>query len=335
MIDVGERRSMSHRSGALATLVVAFGASAAHAQEISGGDIAAAEALFGEGRRLSDAGSFADACARFEASMGLVPRLGVQLNLADCYEHIGKTASAWVTFGQAAALARRMGDERERLALERQDALVPRLTRLRLSVARADVDGFLLTRDGMRVASTVYGVEVPVDPGIHRIEATAAEHLPWSTRVVVAGEGEVVTVVIPELERTPSPPRPPLIAPAPRDARDARRGATRMFWISAGVGVAGIGAGAMLGIAARSLWQQARPDCDPSGNCTGAAYALIDRSRRDGNLSTLAFGVGAIALATSIVLYVRSSRAQSRSALRLVPAITSSAAGAAVAGVFQ
>jgi hypothetical protein len=153
--------------------------------------------------------------------------------------------------------------------------------------------------------------------------------------VVVAGEGEVVTVVIPELERTPSPPRPPLIAPAPRDARDARRGATRMFWISAGVGVAGIGAGAMLGIAARSLWQQARPDCDPAGNCTGAAYALIDRSRRDGNLSTLAFGVGAIALATSIVLYVRSSRAPSRSALRLVPAITSSAAGAAVAGVFQ
>src|SRR5262245_46935235 len=126
---------MTQRTIAFVTLAVALGASAVHAQETSGGDMAAAEALFAEGRRLSDAGSFADACGRFEASMSLIPRLGVQLNLADCYEHMGKTASAWVSFGQAAALARRMNDAREDVALQRQDALVPRLTRLRVSVA--------------------------------------------------------------------------------------------------------------------------------------------------------------------------------------------------------
>lgn len=325
---------MTYQGVALVTLAVVLGAGAAHAQETSAGDMAAADVLFAEGKKLSDAGNFPDACPRFEASMTLVPRLGVQLNLADCYEHVGRTASAWVTFGQAAALARRINDSREALALQRQDALVPRLARLRVSVAHAGLEGFSLTRDGMRVAPSVYGVEVPVDPGVHQIDATAPDHLPWSTRVVVSGEGDAVTVVIPELETTPRPPAAPPVAPVTPDARNDRPGATRLVWITAGVGVAAIGAGAALGVAARSLWQEARPDCDASHNCTDAAYALIQRSRRDGNLSTYAFALGGVALATSIVLYVRGARDQARSAVQLVPAITSSAVGAAVGGAF-
>lgn len=325
---------MTYRRATLATLAGVLGASAAHAEETSAGDMAAAEVLFAEGKRLSDAGSFAEACTRFDASMSLVPRLGVLLNLADCYEHVGKTASAWVTFGQAAALARRINDPREAVALQRQDALVPRLTRLRVSVAHAGVDGFSLTRDGMRVAPSVYGVEVPVDPGVHQIDARAPEHVLWSTRVVVSGEGETVTVLVPELETTPRPPASPLVAVATPDARSDRPGATRLVWISAGVGVIGIGAGATLGILARSLAHEARRDCDSSNNCTDAGYALIERSRRDGNLSTVAFAIGGVALATGIVLYVRGARDRPRSALRLVPAITSSAVGAALGGAF-
>jgi serine/threonine-protein kinase len=314
---------------------VAFGTGAAHAQEASGGDMAAAEALFAEGRKLSAAGGFAEACARFEASMSLVPRLGVQLNLADCYERVGRTASAWVMFGEAAALARRIDDPRESFARQRQDALTPRLSRLRISVAQEGIEGFSLTRDGVRVAPLVYGVEVPVDPGVHQIEATAPEHLPWSSRVVVSREGDVVAVVVPVLETEPRPPAAPDVAPATRDALEDRRRATPLVWISAGIGVVGIGAGAALGLAARSLSREARPDCDPSNNCTDAAYALIRRSRRDGNLATLAFGIGGAALATSIVLYyVRDSHEPPRSGLHLVPAITSSVAGAAVGGVF-
>jgi hypothetical protein len=330
---------MMYRRTTLATLAVAFVASAAsaaqaQAQEASGGDLAAAEALFAEGKRLSAAGEFADACARFAASMTLVPRLGVQLNLADCYEHVGKTASAWVAFGEAAALARRIGDPRETFARQRQDALVPRLTRLRVSIAHPDVDGFSLLRDGVRVAPSVYGVEVPVDPGDHRIEASAPAHVTWSTQVVASGAGAVVTVVVPELDRTPPPPSVPLVAPPTRDAHDDRRRVTPLVWITAGVGAVGIGTGVAFGTAARSLWQQARPDCDPSNNCSDAAYARLQRSRRDGDLSTVAFGIGGVALATSLILYLRGSRDRARSTLRLVPALTSSAAGAALGGAF-
>jgi serine/threonine-protein kinase len=338
MMDFHLKHSMMHGGGAIAILAVAVGAGAARAQEASGADLAAAEALFEEGKKLSDAGSFADSCARFEASMSLVPRLGVQLNLADCYERVGKTASAWVAFGQAAALARRISDARETFALERQQALAPRLSRLRLSITHAGVEGFSLTRDGMRIPPSVYDVEVPVDPGLHQIEAAAPGRLPWSTQVAVSEEGNVVTVVIPELERTPrpppAPPAAPPVAPTTRDAGKDRPGVTRPVWITAGVGGVGIGVGATLGLVARSLRQEASRDCDSSGNCTDAAYALIQRSHRNGNLSTCAFAIGGVALGASIVLYLRGARDRGRSSVHLVPAMTSSAVGAAIGGAF-
>lgn len=321
------------RDVVIAAAVLIFGARAAHAEETRGGDMATADALFAEGKRLSATGDFLEACAKFEASMGLVPRLGVQLNLADCYEHIGKTASAWVAFGEAAALARRNDDPREAFARQRQDAVVPRLSRLRILVAHTGIEGFSLTRDGVRVAPSVYGVEVPVDPGGHRIEATAPAHVSWSTRVVVSGEGEVITVEVPKLESTPLPASAVLVAqvPAVHEAGDRR---SRLIWFSAGVGVSAIGAGTVFGIAARSLWQDARRDCDPLNNCTDAAHAQIQRSRRDGDLATVAFAIGGAALATSLVLYLWNGRARPRSALRLVPSVTAGAASAAIGGAF-
>lgn len=323
---------MTYHGIRFAALAMALGASVAHAQEMSGEDVAAADALFAEGRRLSDAGRFADACGKFEASMSLLPRLGVQLNLADCYEHVGRTASAWVTFGQAAAQARRSADMREDFARQRQDALVPRLTRLRVLAAHAGIEGFSLTRDRKRIAPSIYGVDVPVDPGTYQIEATAPDHVAWSTQVVASGEGNVVIVEIPRLESAPRPGAV-LVSPLTHEVRNDRRGPTRLTWIIAGVGVAGIGVGAALGIAAQSLWQEARADCDPSNNCTDAADARIERSRRDGNLSTVAFGIGGVALATSILLYARGPR-RAGSAPHVAPTITPGAVGVAVGGAF-
>src|SRR5215510_10868859 len=158
------------RHATLALFLVAGSVSGARAQGSADGDVA-------------------EACARFEASMTLVPRLGVQLNLADCYERIGKTASAWVAFGEAAALARRIGDQRESYARERRDALVPRLARLRITVAGDVIAGVVITRDGVSVAPSAYGVAVPVDPGRHSVEVKAPARIPWSIEVVASVAG--------------------------------------------------------------------------------------------------------------------------------------------------
>ena len=69
----------------------------ARAQAPTSTDKVAAEALFEEGRRLVAAGSFVDACPKFADSQRLDPSPGTLLNLASCYEKLGRSATAWAT----------------------------------------------------------------------------------------------------------------------------------------------------------------------------------------------------------------------------------------------
>ena len=111
------------------------------------GENAAAQALFDEGRRLMEQGDYAAACPKLESSQKLDPGAGTLLNLATCYEKNGQTASAWVTYQDAAtASADRHPDWAER-ARARTAALAPILSRLTISVP-AKVDGLEITRDG-------------------------------------------------------------------------------------------------------------------------------------------------------------------------------------------
>jgi hypothetical protein len=293
-------------------------------------DLAAAEALFIEGRELAAEDRFTEACVKFETSMALAPRLGVQLNVANCYERIGKTASAWRAFGEAAALARQLADEREAFARQRYQALVRTLSKLVIKVpAGPPIPDLVVVRDGAAIAPSSYGVAIPVDPGAHTVTATAPGRVPWSSPTTIAAAGEVVTVVIPELPSRPAPPAAVASAALP----EADRRLTPATWITAGIGAAGIGFGTVLGLSARSLWQQARPGCDASHGCTDAAFALAERSRHDATLSTVGFAIGGASLIAGAVLYLRSPRDPDRHT-RVIPVIAPGAAVAAVAGAF-
>ena len=76
-------------------------APAAHAD-----DDAPALVLFKEARALVGDGKYAEACPKFEQSLALEVGVGTQFNLADCWEHIGRTASAQKLFLGAAASAK-------------------------------------------------------------------------------------------------------------------------------------------------------------------------------------------------------------------------------------
>src|SRR5688572_14952271 len=76
-------------------------------------DPAAAEALFNTAKELLKAGDWANACAKFRASMELDPAVGTQIKIAKCHEHDGKLATAWYAYQRARQLNREKVDQSE------------------------------------------------------------------------------------------------------------------------------------------------------------------------------------------------------------------------------
>src|SRR5262245_8861552 len=90
-------------------------------------DRIAAETLFVEGRKLVEEGSVEAGCAKLAESQTLDPAVGTLVNLADCHERLGRLATAWREFREAAALAARKSDaRREELAMSRAERIEPR-----------------------------------------------------------------------------------------------------------------------------------------------------------------------------------------------------------------
>jgi hypothetical protein len=161
-------------------------------------DKVSAQALFDEAKALAVDQKWAEACPKLEESQRLDPHMVTLYRLADCYEKIGRTASASVLFREAASLARDAGSRaREKAALERVAALDSTLARMVIVVP--EVPGIQVARDDVVIGRQQWGIKVSVDPGSHSIVATAPGRKPFRSVVTVAGAGSV-TVTVPALE---------------------------------------------------------------------------------------------------------------------------------------
>ena len=126
----------SSRFGACALVLAATWLLATPAQA---DDRATAQRLFEEGQTLFKEGKTAAACAKFEGASALVSSAGVRLNLARCWEKIGRTASAWTKYDEAQVAAERDGDRAAAAAARQGRAAVePRLSKIAISVRRRE-----------------------------------------------------------------------------------------------------------------------------------------------------------------------------------------------------
>ncbi|MEO8798827.1 MAG: hypothetical protein ABI551_13145, partial [Polyangiaceae bacterium] len=150
-------------------------------------DTAAAQALFSDARKLMAKGDFTSACPKLEESQRLDPGMGTLFNLGDCYEHVGKTATAWAAFDEVAAAARAAGQStREQDARTRAAkllAVMPHLT-VDASAVRG-YTGLEIKRDGVVIGPPQWGSAIPIDPGDHTLAASAEGKQPWSGKVTV------------------------------------------------------------------------------------------------------------------------------------------------------
>lgn len=305
----------------------------AGAQGKSGGNRAAAEALFNQGRELMTAGKLADACPKFEASQQLDPGLGTMLNLAECYEKSGRTASAWAEYREAIPLARAAGSKaRLDLATERAQALQERLSTLTIRAMSGDDEGVHLEvrRDGVALQEAELGSPIPVDPGEHTIEAVAPGKQPWSSKVQVAGDAAKVSVEIPKLQAAGEPAAatgssaaavtttPESSPPAyDRPSGTAQRTTGLVF---GGVGIVGLGLGTFFGLQASSKWSDAKDKCtDYPYGCATDAADLRSSAHSSATVSTVAFVAGGALLATGVVLYLTAPSKKESVALSVGP----------------
>jgi hypothetical protein len=303
----------------------------------SGQDVATAQALFDDGKRLMQAGSFEEGCPKLVESQRLDPGGGTLLAIALCHEGQGRTATAWADFNVALGQARKDGrSDREATALEHIKALEPKLARVRVTVLQR-TSGLEIVRDGASVGDAQWGTAIPVDPGEHLFSARAPGKQPWSATVMVQGAGQVVDVRVPPLadapaaRAAPSPAAAPVPAPAdgaPKStaatspttsASSTDDGNAQRTWgiVAGGVGVVATTLGAVFGLSASSKWSNAENAC-PGGRCRSPQDAeLGEDAGTAADVSTIAFTVGAIGLVSGAVLYFTAPKSAERTSTAL------------------
>lgn len=325
------------------------------AAQASASDKAAAEALFDQGVRSMKQNNFAEACSKLEESDRIDPAVGTLLYLGECYERVGKTASAWATFREAASLATTSNQgDRARVAAARAQELESKLSRLSVEVAPevAKIPGVVVKRGTQRLEPSLYGTALPVDPGDYKIEVTAPGYEPWSTPIKVEGGGANASVRVPALVKSsepvggaapapapanePSPGSAQLTQPAPAaDAPDRGMSTQQTIGLVTGaVGVVGLGVGSFFGIRALKKSSEADSHCPNTGFCKDEQGLLLtEEGQQQASLANIGFAVGGGLLALGAVLYLTGAPSAS-DRVALAPTLLPDSAGATVSGRF-
>jgi hypothetical protein len=261
-----------------------------------GGNPAAAEALFDQGRAALAEGDLDTACGRFRESDRLDPALGTRFNLADCEEKRGHLATAWSLFrGVVAQLADT--DDRRPVAQGRLAALeqsVPRLT----MVLAPNAPRFTRVKEGdTEYAEGSFGVALPLDPGMHHLVVTATGYQP--RRVDVALEaGETAEVGIAPGPALPTDEHLARFAPQADDHRT-------LGYVLAGVGATGLLVGVVSGVLVLHQKGIYDDNCDTHEkvcNQTGKDAGAAGRALSVVSVAGFAAGIAASAFGTYFIL---------------------------------
>jgi hypothetical protein len=316
--------------GAIATSVWLV-SGAAHGQN----SVRDARELFKQARALVSEKKYSEACPLFEMSQSVESGIGTQFNLADCWEHIGRTASAYRLFLAVAETASANGEaERAKVATERAVALAPKLSRLQVRYESAAGEPRVF-HENVLVEQVDWNRPAAVDPGLYRVELVSDGKVKWQTKVEVPPRSLTVLVTTPPsgnssqatectTESKPAPkPKPGLgsgqaervnaplqiranpLPPQPQLGAEKRSSIWAPIAIVAGIG--GIGAGTAFGLTYLSKNDQAKGICSAGTDCSDSDIAqhknLVDSAKTARLGAYLGFGLGTACIAAATIYY--------------------------------
>lgn len=283
----------------------------------------AARDLALQGSEAFDKGEYQAALDLFRRAGELVQAPTISLMQARSLVHLGRWVEAMDTFEAAQRLpgidpsnaAYRAAIES---AAEEGQLLKARIPRLKIELderASSEVEVWL---DGGKLPGALIGVEIPCDPGEHRVEVRAPDQA-TRTQEILLGEGarETLTmtlatppapsrsVVAPVALGVRAPTQPePLPVQAVATPRSQPSGVLRtMSWVALASGGVSMGAGVVTSILALRERSQLDEVCHPG--CPPAYGDDIERFRGLRTASYLTIGIGAAvaALGGSYLLF--------------------------------
>jgi len=281
----------------------------------------AARDLATQGAQAFEAGDYARASDFFRRAHELVPAPSIALLHARCLAKLGQLLEAIDIYEQTARFklpedapeAYLQAVETARTEMEEVRHRLPRLKLTLIGVANGEPAQ--VSMDDKPTPQALLGVERPIDPGQHRIEARVAGQLRASRELSIV-EGQSYQL---ELDVRPAEPTPkPVAPPAPSDSSGQGHSWRQTGgYVALGLGALGLGIGTYTGIVALHHKSELDSVCKP--NCPPSSADDIDAFRSNRTISYVSFGVGIAAAASGVALLTLGKPHEEHLAIRVLP----------------
>lgn len=284
--------------------------------------------LFDKGRKLARDGRCAEAVPVLLESLRYAEGVGPLLNLGNCFETLGKIASAHRYFVKAEQVAAARDDTKRREeASQRARSIEKDVSMLIIHVpAWVRTASTAVRVDGELVAKDQWEKPMPIDPGPHEVEVSSPPSPKQAESVTVPGKGARTEWTATTADRSPasiSPPSNALHAPVasveptkePRAASPrppASSSQQSVGLVAGGVGIVGLATSAVFGVLALNAHASVVDQCPTYPTCPASNRAALDTENHDastyGTISTIGVVVGALLLAGGSVLFFTAPR---------------------------
>jgi hypothetical protein len=233
----------------------------------------------------------------------------VRFHIAFCEEGLGRLVTALGGYDLALAEADTVGPD---FKSEVETAM----TRLREKIPKLFIergvgaDAALVQLDGIDVGASQIGVEVPLDPGPHKVTAAAQGYNPFDATVELK-ERETTKITL-DLEVAPKVVAPP----PPREVVVVKdEGPDRTVpYIIGGAGIVFLGAGGALFALRQSTLADLEKDCPDPNNCAKSNEDSYNKVKFYDVAAPVAAGVGIAAIGTAVALIIFEKKPETKSA---------------------
>jgi hypothetical protein len=271
----------------------------------------AARALAEKGFELFEAGKFAEAFAHFqqaETRFHAPPHLNF---MARAQEKLGKLTAARDLYQKVLdeKLANYAPDEFRQAQADARveiEAVKKRIPTLQIMIKGVAPETASVNLDGAALPAGAAQAPRQLDPGSHLIESTVAGASARKSITLKEGAREVV-----ELDLTPGAKpeetAPPLVPDEPTTTGERPRLLVPAI-AAFGVGVVGLGVGAITGVMSLNKAADVEAKC-PNDQCDPELEDDADSAKTLGTVSTITFIIGGVGVAAGAILYYLDGRA--------------------------